>query len=128
MIESVKVFKAIGDETRIKILILLSKKNICAKAIAKHLQISEAAVSQHIKILKEVDLIVGYKRGYHVIYDLNKKVLEKAIEFINVLITDDICSIDNKFNVSLESFHALQCEKNCKVVKKCCKERLKEEE
>ena len=33
-----------------------------------------------------------------------------------------------KFNISVESFHALQCEKNCKLVKRCCKERLKEEE
>lgn len=128
MIESIKVFKAIGDETRIKILVLLSKKNICAKGIAKHLQISEAAVSQHIKILKEVNLIVGYKRGYHIIYDLNKKALEEAIEFINVLITDDICSIDDKFNVSVEEFHNLQCKKDCKAVKNCCKKRLKEEE
>jgi len=128
MIKSIKVFKAIGDETRIKILVLLSKKNICAKGIAKHLQISEAAVSQHIKILKEVDLIVGYKRGYHVIYDLNKKALEEAIEFINVLINDDICLIDDKFNVSVEEFHNLQCKKDCKAVKNCCKKRLKEEE
>lgn len=127
MIESIKVFKAIGDETRIKILVLLSKKNICAKGIAKHLEISEAAVSQHIKVLKEVDLVIGYKRGYHVIYDLNKKVLERAIEFINVLITDDIFSIDDKFNVSIEKFDALQCKRECKAGKGCCKKRLEEE-
>lgn len=127
MIKSVKVFKAIGDETRIKILVLLSKKNICAKGIAKHLQISEAAVSQHIKILKEANLIIGYKRGYHVIYDLDKKILEEAIEFINVLITDDICSIEDKFNVSIEKFDALQCKRDCKVGKNCCKKRLEEE-
>ena len=35
MNEKVKVFKAIGDETRLKILILLSSKNVCAKGIAK---------------------------------------------------------------------------------------------
>ncbi len=127
MIKSVKVFKAIGDETRIKILVLLSKKNICAKGIARHLQISEAAVSQHIKILKEANLIIGYKRGYHVIYDLNKQVLEEAIEFINALIADDICSIDDKFNISIEKFDALQCKRDCKAGKNCCKKRLEEE-
>ena len=59
MKEKVKDFKAIGDETRLKILILLSTKNICAKGIAKHLEISEAAVSQHIKVLKEANLIIA---------------------------------------------------------------------
>lgn len=54
----INLFKAIADETRVNILILLSKKNMCAKGIAKHLEISEAAVSQHIKILKESQLII----------------------------------------------------------------------
>ena len=72
MEERIKIFKAIADETRLKILILVSHKNICAKGIAKHLNISEAAVSQHIKVLKESSLIVGYKRGYHLMYELNR--------------------------------------------------------
>ena len=45
MNEEVKVFKALGDETRLKILVLLSNKNVCAKGIAKNLEISEACVS-----------------------------------------------------------------------------------
>ena len=67
MNEKIKIFKAIGDETRVKILILLSNRNICAKGIAKHLEISEAAVSQHIKILKEANIITGYKEGYYML-------------------------------------------------------------
>ena len=81
MNEKVKVFKAIGDETRLKILILLSTKNVCAKGIAKHLEISEAAVSQHIKTLKEANLVIAYKDGYYVMYELNKEVLENAKKF-----------------------------------------------
>ncbi len=127
MIDIIKVFKAFGDETRIKILILLSKKKICAKGIARHLEISEAAVSQHIKILKDVDLIVGYKKGYHVIYDLNKKVLSEAIDFIKVLTNDDICGVDNKFKLKVDNFNDLQCSEHCKSLKNCCKNRLKEE-
>ena len=74
MIDNVKVFKAIGDETRIKILILLSKKNICAKGISRHLGISEAAVSQHIKVLKDIELVIGYKLS--LIHILEKQVLD----------------------------------------------------
>ena len=78
MNEKIKIFKAIGDETRVKILILLSNRNICAKGIAKHLEISEAAVSQHIKILKEANIIIAYKQGYYVMYELNERVLERG--------------------------------------------------
>ncbi|MEG1255787.1 metalloregulator ArsR/SmtB family transcription factor [Clostridium sp.] len=127
MIDSVKIFKAIGDETRIKILILLSKRNICAKGISRHLEISEAAVSQHIKVLKDVELVTGYKKGYHVIYDLNKEVLEESIGFIKMLIDDDICSISDKFSLEVENFNVLQCNDSCKAMKSCCKRRLKEE-
>ncbi len=127
MIDSVKIFKAMGDETRMKILILLSKKNICAKGIARHIGISEAAVSQHIKVLKEVDLVIGYKRGYHVVYDLNKSVLEGPMDFIKLLINDEVCSINNKFNISVDDLNDLQCKVDCKAKKNCCKKKLKEE-
>ncbi|MPQ43886.1 ArsR/SmtB family transcription factor [Clostridium tarantellae] len=128
MNERVKVFKAIGDETRIKILVLLSKKNICAKGIARHLNISEAAVSQHIKVLKDVDLIKGYKKGYYVMYDLNKEVLENAINFMNLLINDDISSINNKLDLQIKDFNISQCKVSCKAMKSCCKKFKEEEE
>lgn len=127
MKEKVRVFKAMGDETRIKILLLLSKRNICAKGIAKHLDISEAEVSQHIKILKDVNLITGYKRGYYVVYDLNKEVLENAINFMSLLINDDINSISNKLNIKLSDINISQCKINCKSMKSCCKKLLKED-
>ncbi|MEG2935215.1 MAG: metalloregulator ArsR/SmtB family transcription factor [Clostridium sp.] len=126
MVDNVKVFKAMGDETRLKILILLSKKNICAKGIARHLDISEAAVSQHVKVLKEAELIIGYKRGYHVIYDLNKQVLIEAQSFIKLLIEDDVYSINDKFNLNVKDLNNLQCKAECKAAKNCCK-KFKEE-
>lgn len=82
----IKVFKALGDETRIKILNLIFNKNMCAKGIARHLDISEAAVSQQIKILKEANLIIGYKIGYHIIYDINEDALNSTISFIGSII------------------------------------------
>ncbi|WP_366777632.1 metalloregulator ArsR/SmtB family transcription factor [uncultured Clostridium sp.] len=83
--EEVKIFKALSDDSRIKILMIISHKNICAKGIAKHLDISEAAVSQHIKILKEANLISGVKRGYRIVYMLNKETFNRISEFITKL-------------------------------------------
>lgn len=128
MEERIKIFKAKADETRLKILILIShKKNICAKGIAKHLNISEAAVSQHIKVLKESSLIVGYKRGYHLMYELNRESLEKSINFIKGLINDDFNLISDGLNEEENSFDISVCKNSCKSMKNCCKNILKED-
>lgn len=127
MEEKIKVFKAIADETRFKILILLSHKNICAKGISKHLNISEAAVSQHVKILKEASLITSEKKGYHLIYQVNKPTLEGARELIKYLIDDDINSINKQFKSNTKSFDITVCKHSCKSMKNCCKNILKEE-
>ncbi|MFO7820286.1 MAG: metalloregulator ArsR/SmtB family transcription factor, partial [Halanaerobacter sp.] len=60
--------KALADKKRLKIVELLLKKDYCVKALAKEVEMSESAVSQHLKRLREVGLIVGEKRGYWVHY------------------------------------------------------------
>lgn len=127
MNEKIKIFKAMGDETRVKILLLLSSRNICAKGIAKHLGISEAAVSQHIRVLKEANIIVAYKQGYYVMYELNEKVLEEAIDFINLLIHKNTDLISNEYNINIEAGNLAMCKNGCKSMKGCCKNRIKEE-
>ena len=114
MNEKIKIFKAIGDETRVKILILLSNRNICAKGIAKHLEISEAAVSQHIKILKEANIITGYKEGYYMLYHINEGIFNKCVSFINSI--SDTENILNDITVS-----TIGCGDNCKSAQMCCK-------
>ncbi|MDO5780011.1 MAG: metalloregulator ArsR/SmtB family transcription factor [Clostridium sp.] len=127
MNEKVKIFKAIGDETRLKILILLSSKNVCAKGIAKHLEISEAAVSQHIKTLKEANLVIAYKEGYYVMYELNKEVLENAKKFMDLLIHKDIDLISKQCNIKISDLNITKCKLRCKSMKCCCKRKFKEE-
>ena len=116
MEKRIKVFKAIGDETRFKILLLLKNRNICAKGIANRLNISQAAVSQHIKILREAELVIGHKKGYFIMYKLNKDILDHSIELIKLLIKEEK-------NISLSG---AKCIHSCKVTKKCC-EKYKEE-
>lgn len=110
----VQIFKALGDETRLKILIILSRKKICAKGIAKHLNISEAAVSQHIKILREVGIIFGEKMGYHVHYKVQESVLTEVEDFVN--------KIKNKeylLSCNIREHIPDGCKADCKG-NKCC--------
>lgn len=120
MEDLVKVFKALSDETRLKILLIISKRTICQKGISRHLGISESAVSQHIKILKESGIVTGIKQGYSVIYVINDDCF-KEVKFFLKMINDieDDTFIDKE---KLDAIRLNSCA-NCKSNKKCCKNR-----
>ena len=75
--DQIKIFKALADQTRLDILKLLLAYNYCAKSLSRKLNVSEAAVSQHIKLLREVGLVTGEKRGYFIHYSINRDVINK---------------------------------------------------
>lgn len=71
--------KALSDETRLRLLHLLLTRDLCGKALARSLGISEAAISQHLRILRGAGLVAGEKRGYWIHYAVEKGMLEKVI-------------------------------------------------
>jgi ArsR family transcriptional regulator len=71
--------KALADKTRLKLIHLLLDQDLCGRALAQHLGISEAAVSQHLKVLKEAGVVEGEKRGYWTHYSIEKIALEVLI-------------------------------------------------
>ena len=111
----VKVFKALSDETRLKILMIISSKVICQKGISKHLQISDSAVSQHIKVLKEANILTGYKEGYYVFYRINEEFFNECISFMK-FINDDDHSFTGMTNIE---FNKKCCSNTCKGNLKC---------
>lgn len=115
----VKVFKALSDETRLKILMIISSKVMCQKGISKHLQISDSAVSQHIKILKEANILIGYKEGYYVFYQINEKVFEECISFMK-FINEDGYFFTQIANIEISK---KCCGNTCKGKEKCCRKR-----
>ena len=120
MDQIVQIFKALSDETRLKILIILSRRRICAKGISKHLGISEAAVSQHLKVLKEAGIIVGEKLGYFVQYNIQETALLEIMRFIEQMNNDynaDSC----KFGMNMPN----DCKAACKANQnKCCQKNI----
>jgi ArsR family transcriptional regulator, arsenate/arsenite/antimonite-responsive transcriptional repressor len=112
-----KIFKALSDETRLKVLLLVSKRDICQKGISKYLGITDSSVSQHIKVLKEANIITGYKEGYYVFYHVNEQVFDECIIFFNSLENTN----NNMLDISNINFNNTDCTKNCRSIKKCCK-------
>jgi len=76
--EMASFFKSLGDPTRIKILNLLKLfSNLCVSMVAQKLGITQPAVSQHLRILKNAGILEGKRMGYHMHYQINKEVFEK---------------------------------------------------
>jgi len=81
----VAILKSLSDDSRFKIINLLLSQDLCVGGLAKRLDISKAAVSQHLQVLRKTGVVTGEKRGYFTHYivnrDLLKQVGEKTIEF-----------------------------------------------
>ena len=97
------LFKALSDPTRLKLLRLLSENAaprkphdghsedeatecppphacegqgfLCVNALAHRLGVTQSAVSQHLRVLRDANLVTADKRGYYVHYQINEKTL-----------------------------------------------------
>ena len=77
--------RALADPTRRTILNLLKVRRLSAGEIAEHFEMSMPAVSKHLTVLKEADLIRWQREGKFVIYELNAAVLDEALLWLNDL-------------------------------------------
>lgn len=74
-----KVYKALADPTRRKILQLLRERDMNAGELAEHFDFSKPTLSRHFSVLQEADLIQGTREGNFIIYRLNVTVLEETL-------------------------------------------------
>ena len=73
--ELARVFKVLSVESRVRVVQLLKSRVLCVNALAKQLDITPAAVSQHLRILRDAGIVKAEKRGYFVHYRLNEETL-----------------------------------------------------
>ena len=74
-----QTLRALADPTRREILNLLKKGRLSAGEIGDHFSVSAAAVSRHLSVLKEADLITDTREGKYIFYQLNASVLEEIL-------------------------------------------------
>lgn len=77
--------KALADPTRREILNLLKGGKRSAGDIAEHFDITAAAVSRHLSVLKDADLITNTREGKYIFYELNASVLEEIMLWLTDL-------------------------------------------
>jgi len=80
-----QTLKALSDPTRREILNLLKAGKCSAGEITEHFDITAAAISRHLSVLKEADLIEDTREGKYIFYELNTSVLEEIMLWITEL-------------------------------------------
>ena len=77
-----KTLRALADPIRREILDLLRGGRMSAGEITEHFDVTAAAISRHLSVLKEADLIRDTREGKFIYYDLNVSVLEEILIWI----------------------------------------------
>jgi ArsR family transcriptional regulator, arsenate/arsenite/antimonite-responsive transcriptional repressor len=77
-----RVFRAIADPQRRRILKLLQRGSLTAGQIADSFEITKGSLSYHFNILKDADLVRCERRGVEQVYSLNTSVLEEVASLL----------------------------------------------
>jgi len=72
-----RAFKVLSVDTRVRMIKLLKRRSLCVNALARTLNITPAAVSQHLRVLRDAEIVTAEKRGYFVHYRVNEATLAK---------------------------------------------------
>jgi len=88
--QAARRLKVLADGSRLRIVALLKRRPLCVHALACRLRITQGAVSQHLRILRDAGLVTGERHGYYIHYRLNGRALAKWREAIDRLL-DPAC-------------------------------------
>ena len=130
-LEPSEMFKVLGVETRVKIIELLKAKGPKGvKDLASTLGITPAAVSQHLKILKQAGLVRSERKGYWIPYSIDEEAMENCRKVLSKVCTCGCKGTGRRFRAielsgsSLESLR--KYEKEIKNELRILQERIKE--
>lgn len=98
-LDLIQIMKALGDETRLRILNLLSKSELCVCEIEQLLEINQSNASRHLNKLTTTGIIKYEKRALYVYYKINNDILDE-FSFLREFISQELSKIE-KCNVDL---------------------------
>lgn len=89
------IFKALGDENRIRILKLLRSGEKCACRLLEEFSITQPTLSHHMKILCDSGLVIGRKDGKWMYYSLSAEGAETAVRALKEITQAVICNSED---------------------------------
>lgn len=95
-----ELFKALAHPTRIQILDLLKDGELCVCEIYEDLELNQSNISQHLKVLKDQDLVTSRKEGVKVLYQIKDdkawEILDSAEELLVKQINETKLALEDK--------------------------------
>ena len=96
------MLKALGEKTRLSIFQQILIRKHCVRSLSKKFGITESAISQHMKVLKEAGLVYGERYGYHIHYlpkqealdELSKAFEQMKAQFLTLCRDPQICQCE----------------------------------
>jgi len=86
-----KFFKALGDETRLKVVRCLLSKQFCACDFSEYIKKDQTTISRHLKILVEADILCSEKKGRNVIYKVKNNEVKKQLKSAGIQSLKECC-------------------------------------
>jgi ArsR family transcriptional regulator len=77
-----KLFKALNDPTRRRILELLGKDDMSAGDIADQFDMSKPSISHHLDLLRQAGLVESVKKGQFIYYSINTTVFDELVKWM----------------------------------------------
>jgi len=100
-----EIFKALSDPTRLRLIKLLNEQSrgegpsacngrgfLCVNALARRLGVTQSAVSQHLRVLRQVGLVEGVRHGRFVHYSLDRHGLEQYTAILQDTLGEDFAA------------------------------------
>lgn len=94
--DNAKIIKALSDASRLKIIDILSCREMCACEILEHFDFTQPTLSHHMKVLMDCGIVDCRKDGTWNYYSLNNRNCSRLILFLMNIITDTDDCICNK--------------------------------
>lgn len=89
-----KVAKAVGEPTRLRILRLLATRPMYVCEMESVLNMSQPRVSQHLRVLREAELVCEEKNGQRTLYSLEAGYLERVLEDLRDFLSQDLSEVE----------------------------------
>ena len=84
-VDVIGVAKALGDETRARIVGVLGVRALCVCEVKAALSLSQATVSDHVRVLLDAGLLSTSRESYWTLYTIREDLLPKALQFVSLL-------------------------------------------
>ena len=80
IVEASDIFRALGDETRLKILRFIEDEEKCVHEITEELDMADSNISHHLRKLRDRNIVTKRKEGRHRYYELSDQHIKDIIE------------------------------------------------